>query len=56
MMTEVIAEVNRITKRVSGLRDKPGQQKRRKLATQGLGVALRASVEELLAETWDVFG
>ncbi|KAL8879195.1 MAG: hypothetical protein Q9192_008287, partial [Flavoplaca navasiana] len=56
VMTEAITEVNRITKRISGLGDRPGQQKRRKLTTQGLGVALRGSVEELLAKTWEIFG
>ncbi|KAL8981047.1 MAG: hypothetical protein Q9205_004047 [Flavoplaca limonia] len=51
VMTEIINQVNRISKRVARLQDRPGPQKRKKLATQSLAVALRASVEELLYKT-----
>ncbi|KAL8758953.1 MAG: hypothetical protein Q9199_001113 [Rusavskia elegans] len=56
VMAEVITQVNRITKRVSGLHGRPGPQKRRKGAAEGLAVALHASVEELLARTKEVVG
>ncbi|KAL8875336.1 MAG: hypothetical protein Q9198_006290, partial [Flavoplaca austrocitrina] len=54
VMTEIINQVNRISKRVARLEDRPGPQKRKKLATQSLAVALRASVEELLYKTKDI--
>ncbi|KAL8780649.1 MAG: hypothetical protein Q9213_006358 [Squamulea squamosa] len=54
VMAEVITQVNRLTKRVAGLQDGPGPQKKRKGAAEGLAVALRASVEELLAKTKEV--
>ncbi|KAL8996711.1 MAG: hypothetical protein Q9169_003826 [Polycauliona sp. 2 TL-2023] len=54
VMTEIITQINRITKRVSGLPNKSGSQKRRNGAAEGLAVALRASANELLATTEDV--
>lgn len=54
VMTEIINQVNRISKRVARLQDRPGPQKRKKLATQSLAVALRASVEELLYKTKEI--
>ncbi|KAL8913921.1 MAG: hypothetical protein Q9171_001306 [Xanthocarpia ochracea] len=53
-MAEVITQVNRLTKRVAGLQHEQGPQKRRKGAAEALAVALRASVEELLAKTKDI--
>ncbi|KAL8921000.1 MAG: hypothetical protein Q9172_004242 [Xanthocarpia lactea] len=54
VMAEVITQVNRLTKRVAGLQHEQGPQKRRKGAAEALAVALRASVEELLAKTKDI--
>ncbi|KAI4225253.1 MAG: hypothetical protein L6R36_004041 [Xanthoria steineri] len=56
LIAEVITQVARITKRVSGLHDLPGPQKRRKGAAEGLAVALLASVEELMAKTKEFTG
>ncbi len=56
LIAEVITQVARITKRVSGLHDLPGPQKRRKGAAEGLAVALLASVEELMVKTKEFTG
>ncbi|CAO1598392.1 hypothetical protein XANCAGTX0491_002160 [Xanthoria calcicola] len=56
LIAEVITQVARITKRVSGLHDLPGPQKRRKGAAEGLAIALLASVEELMAKTKEFTG
>ncbi|KAL8861578.1 MAG: hypothetical protein Q9178_002102 [Gyalolechia marmorata] len=54
VMAEVITQINRLTKRVAGLQHEQGPQKRRKGAAEALAVALRASVEELLAKTKEI--
>ncbi|KAL8854429.1 MAG: hypothetical protein Q9221_000699 [Calogaya cf. arnoldii] len=56
VMAEAITQVNRIMKRISSLQDRSRPQKRRKGSAEGLAVALRASVEELLAKTNEVTG
>ncbi|KAL8672700.1 MAG: hypothetical protein Q9168_002860 [Polycauliona sp. 1 TL-2023] len=47
-MTQLITQINRITKRVAGLQDVPGHRRTRKVAAEGLAFALRASAQELL--------
>ncbi len=54
VMAEVITQINCLTKRVAGLQHEQGPRKRRKGAAEALAVALRASVEELLAKTKDI--